>query len=70
VSKVRVQATVTIEFDLYRFALTDNITAGEISDAIHYRVAQAGGSKLITHAAWGEVGKPWTAEWRNGEPAQ
>jgi hypothetical protein len=60
VSTVRVRATITIEFDLYPSALTDNITPVEIGDVIAVRYLDL--RVPIVHTAWGEVGKPWTRE--------
>jgi hypothetical protein len=59
-STMRVRATITIEFDFYRWSLTDNITPVEIGDVIAARYLDR--SVPIVHAAWGEVGKPWTRE--------
>lgn len=58
---IKVRATITIEFDLFNSALTDNITPCEIGDAIASRYDDA----RIVHAAWGKKGEPWLREWVN-----
>lgn len=60
---MKIRATVTIETTLPPEALTSNITPGEISDFIYGLVNQPGGPRLITHAAWEEIGKHWAREW-------
>lgn len=52
-----------MEFDGYDFSLTENITPSEIHDWMAAIINESGGPRKITHAAVGEVGKPWTREW-------